>query len=336
MAFPRIFTQAALIGLVLTMTGCASFRNTEAYPKAQASAVVVVDKDTMPGMNDLPVGTYSVPNTRLVVTGHQAGTQASMAFGLLGVLVGHVINSERGRSATGDASAMVSYDLASETERFIREDLVEGGNLQAAKGDETVNSGARVTVVPFGVLSFLDDTRARPYVVLRTTLRDDTGKEVWSTRYVAAAAGARPLSGEGGWLTDDAALLKQAMDSTLKRGVDVMLHDIAGRNQRDSKRQVMVGGNYAFIKQPLKLRGTVVEDEADHIAFAPQVGDVLTFSGVNIFERETVEIAAATEKDPNFQLYQPGATVNTDNANPQAPVTNVAGSVATTDGTAAK
>ncbi|MCE4063205.1 hypothetical protein LXM60_23670 [Pandoraea sputorum] len=329
MAFPRIFTQTALIGLVLTITGCASFRNTDPYPKAQASASVVVDHETTPGLSELPTGTYSVPKTRLVVSGHQAGTTASMAFGLVGVLVGHVINSERGKSAVGDASALESYDLASETERLLSEGMTDGAPLKMAKPGDTVNNGARMTVVPYGVLSFIDDTRVRPYIVLRTTLRDDAGKEVWSTRYVAAAADVHPLSGEDGWLRDGAAPLKQAIGATLKRGVDVMLLDIAGRNQRGTKRQVYVGGNYAFLKQPIKLRGTVVEDEPDYIAFAPKIGDVMTFSGVNIFERNSVEISAATEQDPNFQVFEPKKTQTASVAAPAAPDSPVTQEVAT-------
>lgn len=293
-----IYKLVPLAVCIATMAGCATFRNAEPFPKVQKEVSISVSKELPSTWSEMPTGVYAVPESRLFVSGHQGGQAASILFGPLGVLVGSAINAERGKNLVGDGSALSKQDLVSATERFVQDGLAAypDTNLKFGSGKA---GASQLELLPFAVLSYINDTDVRPYVIVRTTLKDETGKEVWSSRYIAAAADARPFGGENGWYRDEGRSLDLALSQSLKRSVDVMLSDMAGKTSRDPKKWMYVSGQYAFVKQPLKLKGNPVVDDADYIAFTPRLGDVVVFTGVNIFDRKTVRIAEATEQDPN-------------------------------------
>lgn len=298
-----------VIACIATLAGCATFHNAEPFPKEQKQVSVDITKELPSTWSEMPTGVHVVPNTRLFVSGHQAGQGASILFGPLGVLVGSAINAERGKSLLGDDKALANHDLLTATEQLVKEGIAADSAGKLKYGPAAPGT-PQLTLMPFGVLSFINDTDVRPYVVVRTTLKDASGAQVWSTRYISASAEAKPFTGDNGWFKDDARPLRLALEQSLKRSIDVMLRDIAGKTQRDTAKWTYVGGQYAFVKQPLKVKGNLVVDEPDYIAFTPRLGDVIVFTGVNIFDRRIVSITDAAEQDPNmaqFELPPPAA-----------------------------
>ncbi|MGY2490054.1 hypothetical protein [Cupriavidus sp. CP313] len=325
-----------VIACIATLAGCATFHNAEPFPKEQQQMTVDISKELPSTWSEMPTGVHVVPNTRLFVSGHQAGQGASILFGPLGVLVGSAINAERGKSLLGDDKALASHDLVSATEQLVKEGIAADGAGKLRYGPATPST-AQLTLMPFGVLSFINDTDVRPYVVVKTTLKDASGTQVWSTRYISASAEAKPFTGDNGWFKDDARPLKLAFEQSLKRSIDVMLRDVAGKTQRDTAKWTYVGGQYAFVKQPLKVKGNMVVDEPDYIAFTPRLGDVIVFTGVNIFDRKIVSITDATEQDPNMATFELPAPAAKDEAvkatdAPAAPTGAAATTAAVTTG----
>jgi len=53
-------------------------------------------------------------------------------------------------------------------------------------------------IVPYLVVNFIGDEQVRPWVVLKTLLKDAKGEELWKTKYVAGVGEVRPLVGERG------------------------------------------------------------------------------------------------------------------------------------------
>lgn len=314
-----------VIACVATLAGCATFHNAEPFPKEQKQVSVDIDKELPSTWSEMPTGVHAVPNTRLFVSGHQAGQGASILFGPLGVLVGSAINAERGKSLLGDDKAVAGHDLLSATEQLVKDGIAADSTGKLKYGAASPGT-PQLKLMPFGVLSFVNDTDVRPYVVVRTTLKDASGAQVWSSRYISASAEARPFTGDNGWFKDEGRPLKQALKQSLKRSIDVMLRDIEGKTQRDTTRWTYVGGQYAFVKQPLKVKGNMVVEEPDYIAFTPRLGDVIVFTGVNIFDRKIVSITEATEQDPNMAEYVLPAPAVKPEASPAAPT----GAAATT------
>lgn len=292
-----------VIACVATLAGCATFHNAEPFPKEPKQMTVDVSKEMPSTWTEMPMGVHVVPNTRMLVSGHQAGQGASMLFGPLGVLVGSAINAERGKSMLGDDKALGSHDLVSATEQLVKDGIAADAQSKLKFGPGIAGT-PQLTLLPFVVLSYVNDTDVRPYVVVKTTLKDAAGAQVWSSRYISASAQARPFAGDNGWLSDSGQPLKQALEQSLRRSVDVMLRDVAGKTLRDPAKWMYVGGQYAFVKQPLKVKGNLVLDEGEYIAFTPRLGDVVVFTGVNIFDRKIVAISDATEQDPNVAKFE--------------------------------
>nr|WP_234788294.1 PDDEXK nuclease domain-containing protein [Cupriavidus necator] len=69
-------------------------------------------------------------------------------------------------------------------------------------------------------------------MVVKTTLKDASGAQVWSTRYISASAEAKPFTGDNGWFKDDARPLRLALEQSLKRSIDVMLRDVGRLRQK--------------------------------------------------------------------------------------------------------
>lgn len=203
----------------------------------------------------------------------------------------------------GDDKALGSHDLVSATEQLVKDGIAADAQSKLKFGPGIAGT-PQLTLLPFVVLSYVNDTDVRPYVVVKTTLKDATGAQVWSSRYISASAQARPFAGDNGWLSDSGQPLKQALEQSLRRSVDVMLRDVAGKTLRDPAKWMYVGGQYAFVKQPLKVKGNLVLDEGEYIAFTPRLGDVVVFTGVNIFDRKIVAISDATEQDPNVAKFE--------------------------------
>lgn len=292
----RIFPVAVCVA---TMAGCATFRNTEPFPQAQKDVSIRVSQELPSTWTEMPTGVYAVPNSRLFVSGHQSAQAVGLLLGPVGVLLGSAINAERGKNLVGDGSAVAKQDLAAATEGFVKDGLAADPNTNLKFG----NAGAgasQLELLPFAVLSYINETDVRPYVIVRTTLKDATGKEVWSSRYISASAEARPFGGDNGWYKDDGSSLKLALSQSLKRSVDVMLSDVSGKTSRNATKWMYVSGQYVFVKQPLKLKSNPVVEDPDYIAFTPHIGDVNVFAGVSIFDRRIVSITEATEQDPNF------------------------------------
>lgn len=313
-----ILKYIPVIACVTTMAGCATFHNADPFPKEQKQVSVDVSKEMPSTWSEMPMGVYVVPNTRVLVSGHQSGQNTAMLFGVLGVLVNGAMDAERGKTLLGEDKGLGAHDLVTATEQLVKDGIAADttSNLKFGSGS---TGTAQLTLLPFTVLSYVNGTDVRPYVVLKTTLKDATGTQVWSSRYISASAEARPMSGENGWMGDGAKLLKQAVEVSLKRSVDVMLRDVSGKSLRDPSKWMYVGGQYAFVKQPMKIKGNLVIDEPDYIAFTPRLGDVVVFTGVNIFDRKIVSISAATEQDPNVQTFDPAAVKDASGSDGKSP-----------------
>ncbi|SFP99842.1 hypothetical protein [Ralstonia sp. NFACC01] len=297
MGLRQLAVRAALGLTIAALAGCASFRHTEPFPAEQKQVTVSLDKEP-PSKWDLPLGIYAVPNTRLYISGHQAGLGVGMAFGLLGVIAADSINSARAQSRAGDTSAVTTYDMLTQADTLLQAKLKADENKALTVG----SGGTHLSVQPFGVLTYVNDTEVRPYVVLKTKLVDTGGKPLWETQYIAASADVKPLSGDTGWLAQQAQPLRDMLQSTLDRSMTVMLRDVAGKNLRNPAKAVLVTGDYAYLQRKVIVKGNVVLDEPDYFAFTPKLGDVMVFSGVNIFERKSVDIREAKETDAVFAV----------------------------------
>jgi hypothetical protein len=291
-------TSAALI------TGCASFEKTKPAPSVGQTIAVDVTAEELSGWTDLPTGTYRVPNSQVIVSGHQKGGAAGVLFGVLGVMVQGAINSSIGAQSVKDVEDALRIDLTASAGEATRE-LIASGRFGTAFSSAPESASAVLTVNTALIATYVSDTDVRPYVLLKASLRDANAKDAkWSTRYIASLGDARPLVGEGGWTSDGGQPLRSVVQANLRRAVEVMLADVASPYARDDQRLTTVQGGFPFVKQRLQTVGYQLAEDDASIVFIPKLGDVLVFAGVNVMDKAVTTYHPAAKDDSPFKVVE--------------------------------
>lgn len=291
------FTALAFALTCSLLAGCASFEFTKPAPPLGQPAVLKTSGEELSGWTDLPLGVYRIPDSHVIVSGHQKGQAASLLFGLVGVAVVHAANAGAGAEAVSSAEKHLKVKLNDPVDAAIRQALAGGAHASTFTLEDKPGA-PKLLVTPALVLSFVNDDAVRPYVVLKATLVAADGKPGWTTRYIASTGEARTLMGANGWLLDDAAAFRRSIDANVNVAVRTMVADISKPYARDESRMVVVQGHLPYVKQRLQTVGFQLTEDDRYLAYIPKIGDVLVFAGVNIVDKSAVTVRAATKEDP--------------------------------------
>lgn len=93
--------------VTLFLSGCASYDMTKSAPIKSETINIKYTNAELSGMTDLPVGTYRVPNSQVIISGHQKVGSAGLLFGVVGLAVQGAVNSNKGKNATKSAEDML-------------------------------------------------------------------------------------------------------------------------------------------------------------------------------------------------------------------------------------
>jgi hypothetical protein len=81
-----------------------------------------------------------------------------------------------------------------------------------------------------------------------------------------------------------------------------MAADVTRPYARDENRLTMVQGHYPHLKKRLQTVGFLLNEDDKHVAYVPRIGDLMTFAGVNIFEKKSVTFRPAAKEDSPFLI----------------------------------
>jgi hypothetical protein len=286
---------------LLALSGCASFEFTKPPPAQQRPISIKSAGDELSGWNDLPLGVYRVPESHVIISGHQKGQAAGMLFGLVGVAIVHAVNASSGADAVKTAEQSLRIKLHAPLEAAIRQ--VTASPEYASTFTAAEEPGQmKLLVTPALVLSFVSEEEVRPFVVLKASMVGSDPKPLWTTRYIASTGAARPLLGENGWLRDDAAELQKYLQANLQLAMRTLARDVSKPYPRDEGKLVVLQGNYPYIKQRLQTVGYPLDEDDRYLTFIPKLGDLLVFAGVNVFDKSVIKFRPATKEDPPFKL----------------------------------
>jgi hypothetical protein len=304
----------------LAFAGCASFDRMKPAPAQTQPIAIQFSKDTL-GMNDLPLGAYRVPDSEVIVSGHQSTGGGAAAFGLIGVLVADAIDTHRGANAVSANEKALHIKLDQEARADI-EALLGAGPL-GQKFSFAKGQGKTLDILPAVILNFTDDTHARPYVEFKVALLDASGNSVWDTRYYASTGAERTMDE---WAAQDGAALKASISASLRQAVKVMLSDVSSPYARDDKAVKLVQSRFPFVKQRLQVTGLGLFEDDQYIAFLPKIGDASTIAGVNILDKSVTVYRPATADDkitllPDAPKAATGAPTAASAASAAAPAT---------------
>ena len=287
---------------LLALGGCASFEYTKAAPKQEQPVTLKAAGDELSGWTDLPLGVYRVPDSHVIISGHQKGQGAALLFGLVGVAAMHLGNASAGADAIRAAEQQLHIKLDAPLDAAIRDVIASDHGRAFTLAEQSGQK--KLLVTPALVLSFVTTDTLRPYVVLKASLVGSDPKPLWTTRYIASTGQPRPLLGEGGWLQDDGAELRKAVQTNLSVAMRTLASDVAHPYARDDERLVMVQGNFPYIKQRLQAVGYSLAEDDRYLTFIPKLGDVLVFAGINVFDKSVITFRAANKDDVVFKLAE--------------------------------
>jgi hypothetical protein len=303
-SFERITLIVSIVACALA-TGCATFDRTKPAPNQPLPVSVAVTDEEMSGWSDLPPGVYRVPDSQVIVSGHQKGSVAGILFGVVGVAFQSAVNSGVGKSATADAETALKIKII-EPARVLLDALLRKPEYQKVFTAKDIAKSPKISITASVAFVFVDDARAQPYVVLKAELRGmESSNPVWMTRYIGSSGEPRALLGDNSWTSDGGAALRSTVELNLDRVFEFMLADMASPYLRDESNMFVVESNFPYVKPRLEVLGYKLAEDDSSIAFLTKVGDVVVFSGVNLLDKRTVKIRTAKKDDPNFKLAEP-------------------------------
>ncbi|MFC0676690.1 hypothetical protein ACFFGH_02325 [Lysobacter korlensis] len=252
---------------------------------------------------DLPLGTYRVPNSDVIISGHQKGGAAPMLlFGLVGVAVQGAVNAQNGKEAMASAEQALTFSMHDQATEMLQGLLAENDYAGRFTAAETGQRKFEVTGAV--VLSFANQAEALPYVTLRVKLLDDKGKKVWTTRYITSEGARKPVVGEGSWTANGGALLHSHVNTMLELALRTMLKDIAEPYPRDEASLVTAKGFFPHVNKPLQVVGYKLAEENGRMLFLPKLGTSIVFAGVNVLDTRTMALAPTVKGDAPLKLLK--------------------------------
>jgi len=278
----------------IAATGCAHALS-QPMPELKGQLALKVLTEQPSKMNDMPLGVYQIPDTSVYVSGHQGASNVGMLFGIIGVAAAHAAAQSTGEKKTQDATTHLKVDLRSITEQMLADELSRRADSGRFAPVGSAGNGT-IEIIPYLVVNFIGEDRARFWVALKTSLKDAGGEEKWKTKYHAGVGEARPLTGEGGWASDDGGPVRDVVGKNLRLAIDALLRDASGTLPRGTGRTVAIKTQWVWMKPFFESRAAVLEETEDTLVVVPDVMDGFVFAGVNILDKKSITVTPADKK----------------------------------------
>lgn len=303
-AFVRLSCLLAFAGLPFhALAGTP--KATLVAPSFDGPTQVEFSTDQVSKWTDLPLGTYRVPNSDVIISGHQKGGAAPLLlFGLIGVAVQNGVNASHGKDAMASAEQALTFSIDEEAKAKLLVAMADPAYAGKFTADATPDRKFEVTGAV--VMSFASQQEVLPYVTLRVKLMGNDGKsKLWTTRYIASTGTRMPLVGAGSWTENDGAPLRAQVSKLLDLAIQTMLKDIATPYPREEASLTNVHGFFVHVNKPLQVVGYKLSEEDGRMLFLPKLGTTIVFAGVNILDTSTIWQQPATSKDKPLKLLKP-------------------------------
>ena len=301
--FARLFVFTLIAPVFLS--GCATYNMTKAAPAQSQPISVIYSSEGPSGWSDLPIGAYRVPKTNVIISGQQSGSPVGGMFGVLGVLAQDTIEAGASARAVKSGESALHVDLVPQAKE-IAEKLLAAGRFGQAFAMTQAQNAPTLMIDPYVVITFTSDTEARPFVVLKATLKSgQAGSADWTTRYTASAGKPLPIAGDNGWTANGGQPLNDALAHDLESAIGAMLDDVATRHIRDDGKLFYVEAAYPYLRQRMASPGYELAEDDKSITFVPKFADAMIVAGVHVLDKSVITARPAT-KDDKFQMLDEG------------------------------
>ncbi len=286
--------------IVAVLAGAAALATQQAAAQDAAGATppptaIVYSDDGMSRMADLPMGIHRIPDSNVIISGHQKGGGIGMLFGVVGMAIQSSANASGGTAKVRNVEDDLRFDATAKAAELTKAILADE-KYRGRFGLATQPGGRTLNVTPYVVITFVNETDVRPYIVLKTRLATGAPNESpKALKYFCCEGKALPLMGPNGLAENNGAGLKELLTSELDIAIKVMLQDTAQPYPRNKDTRIVVKGLFPFVGKPFKMKGYDLGRYNDYslIGFPP---GALVFGGVNIAEPGSLEIVPPKEK----------------------------------------
>ncbi len=275
---------------LMSSTGCATYKMMEAPPRVAQKTTIKFSEKAASGMNDIPIGVYRVPDSRVIISGNFKGGITGLLFGLTGVFVQSKINTSLAHKTVEDVESQLRWDL-NENLTEISKEILKGNVRFSQLTLEDGDNNNEFVISSYLLLDSVQDVGVIPYIFLKV-IKFEKGKKVWSSRYIASAGEARSMVGKDGWIGNDDQRLENGVRIAMTKALTVLYEDMINPYLRKKEKDALIKlrAQYPYFNGLAKLPGWVIMEDEHQVVFIPKVGDALVFSGVNIYKKEDVEI----------------------------------------------
>ena len=289
-------TQFGLLIIVLIqMLGCSTGRLLSPPPQSELIAIEFSD-ESFSTLLDMPMGVYQVPNSQVIISGHQKVRSIESIIGPSG------FNLKTAENADSEDSAIHILKLnLTESAKYMARDLIADPVLSQSYTYLPAKDAPYLDVKTRVILTFENEELSKPYVVLHAALKTGgTNFIIWQGRYIASSGPAKPVTGEDSWMSDDGEALHANISKNLKTAIEVMMRDVASPYPRRANKLVSVKGHYPYVGPQLQIVGYHLDEDANSLTFLPKLGSSMVFAGVNVVDKETVSFRPALADDPVY------------------------------------
>jgi len=261
----------------------------DAPAQVQSPTTIVYSDEGMSRMNDLPMGVHRIPDSNVIISGHQKGGGVGMLFGVIGVAIQSSANASGGTTRVRNVEDDLRFDATAKATELTAAILAGDEKHRQLFSLSATTGGSTLSVSPYIVITFHNETEVRPYIVLKSKLYTAADQSPKAEKYFCCEGKPLPLSGPGGLAENGGAGLKAVLTAELETAIRVMLQDRAQPYPRDKQSRIAVKGYFPFVGKPLKMKGYDLGKYHDYTLIDFSSG-MLVFGGVNVAEPGSLEV----------------------------------------------
>lgn len=297
--------------LCFVLTGCSSYGLISAAPEQSRPVVVEFTEGQLLGWTEVPANAYFVPESQLIIvnqpeqvsnvpdTGRPGWVSATMAAAVLmgGGGTGGMVLGGTGKINLEGMEEAARINLTSLATHMTRE-IINTNQFADFFVTSKAPSLPVLSVFTTVILTYVNDSDAIPFILLKASLSDSSGKsEVWATRYFVSSGKPLPVTGKGSWAELGSAGIESALAPDLKRSINFMLSDISSPKVRNDNELYMIQSRFPYLKGRIQIVGHILDEDSQSIYFAPKIDDSMAFSGIHILDKSVTKYRKAIKGD---------------------------------------
>src|SRR3982751_1068553 len=145
----RKFMLALITGAVIAAPGGAAPETGDAPAQAPSPTTIVYSDEGMSRMSDLPMGVHRIPDSNVIISGHQKGGGVGMLFGIVGGAIPRWANASGGTAKVRSVEDALRFNAAAKATELTGAILAADEKHRQLFSLSGTTSGSTLAVSPY-------------------------------------------------------------------------------------------------------------------------------------------------------------------------------------------